>query len=277
MLCRSKSESRAKKVKGRRVKPEIIHIRKPSLSSSVSSASSVSTARSPPYTSHSFRHTHPIDMDPLGLHPTFVPPPRLSERPFILPQNDHSGGVEDHVLEHYFRSQDSNLKMDAMPAPPTDSPTPMQHSNHEAQPRSDEGGDYFLYKLHLLEHQEKQRQQVLDSMGPALNRSRWSESTIQTIDMDETAIIDDDEEEEDDEDDHSVLEMAIPERQVEVRHPASWQNFSYKRDPLTPASPRRPPIKTMDSVEDFIKRGGWKRRGIVFQNEEAGRSESSMF
>ncbi len=193
-----------------------------------------------------------------------------------MPQNDHSGGEEDHVLEHYFRSQDS--KTDAMPAPPTDSPTPMQHSNHETQ-QSDEGGDYFLYKLHLLEHQEKQRQQVLDAMAPVtLNRSRWSESTIQSIDMDETAIDDDDDEEEetDDDDQHSVLEMAVPERQIPVRQAASWQNFSYKRDPLTPASPRRPPIKTMDSVDDFIKRGGWKRRGIVFQNEDV-RSESSMF
>lgn len=28
-------------------------------------------------------------------------------------------------------------------------------------------------------------------------------------------------------------------------------------------------MKTIDSVENFVKRGGWKRRGIVFQQNEA--------
>lgn len=214
-------------------------------------------------------------MDPLSLHPAFAPPPRLSDRPFIMTQDDHSprysGVDEDDVLSHYFDS--ASGKTDAMPAPPTDSPTPMQQNT--ATSARDEGGDYFMYKLHMLEHQEAQRQQVLDSMATErapLNRSRWSESTIQTIDMD------DEEEDEDvssDDDDESVLEMRAP-MERKARYPASWQNFSYKRDPLTPASPRRPAMKTMDSVEEFIKRGGWKRRGIVFNSEDV-RSESSMF
>jgi len=50
------------------------------------------------------------------------------------------------------------------------------------------------------------------------------------------------------------------ERQVrQSRYP----NFSYKRNTV----PRRPPMKTADSIDDFIKRGGWKRRGIVFQQD----------
>lgn len=260
MLCRSKSETQPRQIKARRAKPEIIHIRKPSLSNSVSSASSTSTARSP---HHPSRRTPPLGMDPLSLHPAFAPPPRLSDRPFIMTQDDHSarysGVDDDDVLGHYFEG-----KTDAMPAPPTDSPTPMQNGSAR-----DEGGDYFMYKLHMLEHQEAQRQQVLDSMAERapLNRSRWSESTIQTIDMDE--------DEESESDDESVLEMRAP-MERKAKYPASWQNFSYKRDPLTPASPRRPAMKTMDSVEEFIKRGGWKRRGIVFNSEDV-RSESSMF
>jgi hypothetical protein len=271
----------------------MIHLRKPSLSDSVSSAESTSTLRSAQ--SSPGRRTPTLDFDPLSMHPTYSPPPppaRLSERPFILSHDSHDSGVDtDEVLEHYFRAQD-DCKTDSMLSPPTDSPTPMAHP----QPRSaDEGGDYFLYKLRLVELQEQQRQAAIEAMTSATTtsttttttntacQSRWSMSTV---DVEESAFDSDSDDDEtdgtDDTDDtdtyeydeEPVLEMAVRAERP-ARHAASWQNFSYKRD-LAPASPRRPPMKTMDSVEDFIKRGGWKRRGIIFQADDT-RAESSMF
>lgn len=253
----------------------MIHLRKPSLSDSVSSAESTSTQSSPG------RRTPTLDFDPLSMHPTYSPPPppaRLSERPFIL---SHDESSTDEVLEHYFRVQDDSK---------TDSPTPLAHP----QPRSaEEGGDYFLYKLRLVELQEQQRQAAIEAMttttttttSTAACQSRWSMSTV---DIDESAFDSDSDDDDEtdgtddtddtdayDEDEEPVIEMAVRAERP-ARHAASWQNFSYKRDPITPSSPRRPPMKTMDSVEDFIKRGGWKRRGIIFQADDA-RAESSMF
>lgn len=34
------------------------------------------------------------------------------------------------------------------------------------------------------------------------------------------------------------------------------------------AVPKRPTYKPVDSFEDYIRRGGWKRRGIVFNRED---------
>lgn len=294
MLYRSKSseETRQEKKARESRRPTMIHLRKPSLSDSVSSAESSATF--PSTQSSPCRRTPTLDFDPLSMHPTFSlppPPPRLSERPFILSAEDSSSprypGVDtDEVLEHYFRSQD-DTKTDTMLSPPTDSPTPMAHP----QPRTaEEGSDYFLYKLRLVELQEQQRQAAIEAMtstaASAACQSRWS---VSTVDVDESAFDSDSDDDADEtdgtddtddtdaygEDEEPVLEMAIRAERP-ARHAASWQNFSYKRDPLTPASPRRPAMQTMDSVEDFIKRGGWKRRGIIFQADDA-RAESSMF
>jgi hypothetical protein len=80
-------------------------------------------------------------------------------------------------------------------------------------------------------------------------------------------------------------ELSFPLPQKAVTAPA--RNFSHKRctmdaavptpceaksTPTSPSStsPRRPQMKTMDSIDHWIKRGGWKRRGIVFAQGEGG-------
>jgi hypothetical protein len=45
---------------------------------------------------------------------------------------------------------------------------------------------------------------------------------------------------------------------------AQWQNFSYKRNTVNIIR-RRPLGESDNSIDNYVKRGGWKRRGIVFQ------------
>jgi hypothetical protein len=108
--------------------------------------------------------------------------------------------------------------------------------------------EYFQLRLDLLARQR-----------PALERSHWSESTVQTTDH----LDDDDDDDDDDEDDEGADITPQPEQRP-VRL-SQWPNFSTKRNTV----PKRPPMKAMDSIENFIKRGGWKRRGIVFQAKDA--------
>ncbi|OLN96405.1 hypothetical protein CCHL11_00666 [Colletotrichum chlorophyti] len=237
--------------KGKR-HPEALHTRKPSLTHSVSSSDSSSTQST--RSSGTARHTRVLDFDPLSLHPTFQPPPRLYERPFI----HNSQSVEDDVLDSYFSSQEALAEQQAkasfaaaipdMPVPPVDSPrTPIQQQERSRELAA-EGDDYFLFKV----------QQHIAATRPQLPRSHWSESTIQTLDGGQ-----DDEEDEE----GSIVDEERPARE------SQWQNFSYKRN--TP--PRRPQMKSLDSVEDFIKRGGWKRRGIVFEQDGSTRSSNTLF
>jgi hypothetical protein len=258
-----------KKKRERRV-PAAIHIRQPSLSSSVSSAESLST-RSTHSLSSSHRHEHeePVEFDPLSLHPTFHPPARLSERPFILTDDDDvEPRLSQEEEDEWKFLREGQIRLEggkALPALPLDTPTPMSpanananavtitetHTGHErdeteAEAEGDgnmDGGDYFTLQKETPPDQR-----------PTLLRSHWSESTIMTLDGTPTP------------------------QEREIRQPtqARWQNFSYKRATV----PKRPPMKTMDSIENFIKRGGWKRRGIVFhQDPPSSRraSEQSLF
>ncbi|CRK15902.1 hypothetical protein BN1708_011587, partial [Verticillium longisporum] len=259
---------------------EIFHQRKPSLSNSVSSASSTCTSCSltSSASKRSHRRTQVIDFDPLSMHPTFIAPPLpLDERPYILPE--HHNSSEEEVIEEYIRAEASSKTVSV----PDDSPTPMQPTNELRQQAQPEGDDYFMYKLNLLQHQERQQ---LDAMANATAsqpspqaRSRWSESTIASIDMAESPQIsvfeesDDEEGEDDDDVDISDFELVAP-AEREVRQAKSWHNFSHK---ASLSNPRRPPIQTMDSVENFIKRGGWKRRGIVFQEQGIRHSDGGLF
>ncbi|KAM0277490.1 hypothetical protein ACHAQH_005768 [Verticillium albo-atrum] len=257
---------------------EMFHQRKPSLSNSVSSASSTCTSCSlaSSASKRSHRRTQVIDFDPLSMHPTFIAPPLpLNERPYILPDHDSS---EEEVIEEYIRAEETSKAVSV----PDDSPTPMQPTNEVRQEAQPEGNDYFMYKLNLLQHQERQQQAVMANAGATRPspqaRSRWSESTVASVDIAESPQISvfeetDDEEEDDDGVDVSDFELIAPAGR-EVRQAKSWQNFSHKS---AMASPRRPPIQTMDSVENFIKRGGWKRRGIVFQEEGMRRSDGGLF
>ncbi|KAL0937517.1 uncharacterized protein CTRU02_207248 [Colletotrichum truncatum] len=238
--------------------PEALHTRKPSLSNSVSSNDSSSTQSTG--SSGTVRHSRVLDFDPLSLHPTFQPPPgRLFERPII----HNSQAIEDDVIDSYFSSQEALAEQQTkasfaaaapdMPAPPVDSPrTPIQQTERSRE-HAAEGDDYFLFKV----------QQHIAATRPQLPRSHWSESTIQTLDME----FPDDDEEGDAGSEGSIVDEERPVRE------SQWQNFSYKRN--TP--PKRPQMKSLDSVEDFIKRGGWKRRGIVFEQDGTRQAGSSLF
>ncbi|KAK1998175.1 hypothetical protein LX36DRAFT_43070 [Colletotrichum falcatum] len=248
--------------------PEALHTRNPSLTNSVSSNDSSSTRST--RSAGTVRRSRVLDFDPLSQHPTFHPPPRLFERPFI--HSSHS--LEDDVISSYFSSQEAAAAEQAkaaaaaapsMPAPPVDSPrTPIQvqqqpQPQQQPQGRSRElaaeGDDYFLFKV----------QQHIEATRPQLPRSHWSESTINTM---ASTAGEDDEEDEDSSENGSIVGEERPLRECQ------WQNFSHKR--LSPPNPRRPQMKSLDSVEDFIKRGGWKRKGIVFQ-QEGSRSSNTLF
>ncbi|KAJ0295887.1 hypothetical protein COL5a_010961 [Colletotrichum fioriniae] len=241
--------------------PEALHTRKPSLTNSVSSSDSSSTQST--RSTATMRHTRVLDFDPLSLHPTFHAPPRLYERPFI----HNSQSIEDEVINSYFSSQEAAAAAENkakasfaaaipdMPVPPVDSPrTPIQQQERSRE-HAAEGDDYFLFKV----------QQHIASTRPQLPRSHWSESTINTL---ASQHDDDDEDDQDSSEDGSFVDEERPVRE------SQWRNFSIKRS--SPSTVRRPAMKSLDSVEDFIKRGGWKRRGIVF-GQESARTSNTLF
>lgn len=242
---------------------DYLHVRKPSLSHSVSSAESSSTSGSPPQ-----RHSRTLEFDPLNLHPTFVAPPRPN---FIANSDGHLDDdyddAREEILRIYFREETPKQPV-SFAAPVIQDSTPTRHSMH---PGDNEGGDYFMYKLHLIQQQERQQLGATDGVSRLSSplyeqpKSRWSDSTIDSLDLEvfqdedegDADLSADGEEEEED------LHTAIPSDR-HIRQAKSWQNFSYKRTP--DATTRRPPL-TMDGIESFIKRGGWKRRGIVFEQD----------
>ncbi|OAA32966.1 hypothetical protein AAL_00431 [Moelleriella libera RCEF 2490] len=189
--------------------------------------------------------------DPLNSHPTFQPPPRLHERPLISPDEprqyfahatfyDESSTDDDYADERQSMEDDytvcsaqalhfSQPKEELIMPPHSSS---MDHQEERTEPQ-----DYFMIQF---------------VKRPQLPRSRWSDSTIQTSDqmtpneLSSRTFDDDSSDEEED------APLEIP-------------NFSHKRT----TAPRRPPMRSLDSLEDFIKKGGWKRRGIVFNGSEA--------
>lgn len=236
-------------------RPRDLHIRKVSFSGcslssgcSISSASSTSTTRTHlPRSASNSSGT----FDPLSLHPTFHAPPRLHERPLIhsdpvrhdepVPAtffDDETDDAEDEDDEELMRRQEQHQQHYQQPLdmalPPHVSPSDYSNLEERQEPQ-----DYFFMTL---------------AKRPPMPRSHWSESTIHTIHTSDQltpgALVDDEDEDDD------VAE--------DVRPSLLAQTMSYKRS----THPKRPPMKGDDSVENFIKRGGWKRRGIVFHSEE---------
>lgn len=221
------------------------HLREPDSLASVSSNDSVSTAPSsaPRTPASPSRHSRTVEFDPLSLHPTHhVAPPRLSERPFIDVEPREKVAAPPRI-----RGVDT-----------VDSPASAQEE--------------FALKLDLMER-------------PTLLRSRWSESTISTMsdssgeEEHEEVQEEGEEEEEEEEEVASEAEVETPTAKPTLRfhyderevRPA-WQNFSLKRN--TVAVPRRrPAMGTGNALDDYVKRGGWKRRGIVFQNSDEDYTE----
>jgi len=227
-------------------RPRDLHIRKVSFSgSTISSGSSLSSSSSTStFTPRHYspgRITSAANVDPLSLHPTFHAPARLNERPLIRTESprweeatsffDDEDTEDDDEFDD-LPEDDEDDSYDVKPQgltcrhqpdmklPPHASP--LDHTSHERH----EATDYFMLQL---------------TKRPSLPRSRWSESTIQTLDSLTPSCASG----------TSAVDEVVP-------------NFSYKRNTV----PKRPTMRTGDSVDNFIKRGGWKRRGIIFHNEE---------
>lgn len=110
-------------------------------------------------------------------------------------------------------------------------------------------------------------------------KSRWSESTIQSVqtfddDEEDDSEVTQSEDSEDDNDDMSVLEMRRLSRHSSALKPASINATFSARPGL---APKRPPMRSLDSVDNFIRRGGWKRRGIVFHKEDLECQDRNSF
>jgi hypothetical protein len=222
-------------------RPRDLHIRKVSFSgSTISSGSSMSSGSSTAtFTPRTYSPSRIAN--PLSLHPTFHAPARLNERPLIRTESpqwkeaisffDDDDTEEDDKFDDLVEDDEDDLydvkpqgltcrHQPDMKLPPHASP--LDHTTHDGHDSS----DYFMLQL---------------TKRPSLPRSRWSESTIQTLDSLTPSCASG----------TSAADEVVP-------------NFSYKRNTV----PKRPAMKTGSSVDDFVKRGGWKRRGIIFHNEE---------
>ena len=236
-------------------KPRDLHIRKISFSGcslssgcSIESASSTSTTRGP---SH-HRSDSDASYDPLRLHPIAQPPPRLHERAFIASPkrrqedtprtfySDSDTGSAGYGVS-VFEYDDSDTEVDededaVFEQVHTNSMPPMSSPlDHDADESDDE--DYFFMQL------AKRR--------PQMPRSHWSESTIQTLAQLTPAASNKATPAERLEDPIEQARMMLP-------------NFSYKHSTV----PVRPRMKAMDSVEQLVKRGGWKRKAVLLDNQE---------
>ncbi|KAM5348884.1 hypothetical protein ACJ41O_008707 [Fusarium nematophilum] len=258
-------------------RPRDLHIRKISFSGSslssgcsLSSSDSTISAASTPAIQTPIATPRP-SLDPLASHPAFHAPPRLYERPFIRMDDSEPvfyGSGDDGVDEdEYAETGVAAQQPTEIALPPHVSP--MDVADEEGK----EPQDYFFTTV---------------SKRPPMPRSRWSESTIQTMDQfddndeeeeeeeeEEDAEVHEDEEDsdevtqsedsDDDDDDASVLEMRRLSRHATALKSISL-NATYASRPGL--APKRPPMRSLDSVDNFIRRGGWKRRGIVFRQED---------
>lgn len=243
--------------------------------SSSSSAASTAMPRTP--VSPHARHSRVVEFDPLRLHSTYHAPPPLAERPFIhVVDQDEAGCYQPRPRRAGPKVQDLDLAMD-----------------HERDDDADAEEEPLALRLDLGER-------------PNLVRSHWSYSTINTLISDADNSDSEEEYEDDDQEediDLPVMHPATPDHITPTASPAldssstyashfdfdedtetepsddendrpvlsqrSFQNFSYKRNTVAVVVPRRRPQEAMNSIDHYVKRGGWKRRGIVFQTEDS--------
>ncbi|KPM33913.1 hypothetical protein AK830_g12659 [Neonectria ditissima] len=252
-------------------RPRDLHIRKVSFSGSSLSGDSISgcslsssTSSTPtatptvrtPTTAAVRPDMDPLHLNPLNLNPAFHAPPRLFERAFkdttTLPVFDEEDTEDNVVVERHVPEQQPAEQI------PTPHVSPMDNPGHDRQ----QSRDSFFAVL---------------AKRPAMPLSRWSESTVQTLDFEVTQDEDSSDEEEDqpvfeDSDDSDVLEMRRLSRRISRRSSARADalqtlslNITYNKRPTLQ---KRPPMRSLDTVDNFIRRGGWKRRGIVFRAED---------
>ncbi|KAM3514818.1 hypothetical protein MY11210_001542 [Beauveria gryllotalpidicola] len=248
-------------------KPRDLHIRKISFSGcslssgcSMDSASTTSTTRGPGH----HRSDSDASYDPLRLHPIAQPPPRLHERAYIPSpsrrQDDSprtffhdasSSGSSSSAWSGYgvsvFEYDDSDAEVDededaavieqvhSNSMPPMT--TPLDHKD-AGDASDDDDDDYFFMKTL--------------AKRPQMPRSHWSESTIQTLAQLTPAV---------------SSTIATPAERLEdpiEQARMMLPNLSRKHDGVA----ARPRMRAMDSVEQLVKRGGWKRKAIVMDEHE---------
>ncbi|KAG5931861.1 hypothetical protein E4U60_005728 [Claviceps pazoutovae] len=260
--------------------PKNLNIRKislPCLSTSGSSFSSSSSTMSAPELSSARSRTGSHGFGPLSLHPTFhqqqqqqqQPPPRLHDRPLISPrQKDqyeppsffHDDDSAESAEEEGFDDRQTVIGDDEEY---TFCRAQVLHFSHCPQPKemilSSSPRTSAVYHDTLVDGSESRDYYMRQlAKRPAMPCSRWSDSTIQTLDfVDDIApdeILPDGDEEQEEEEEKEEVCMDVP-----------MPNFSRKR--IT--APSRPPLRSLDSLDDFIKKGGWKRRGVIFDRSEA--------
>ena len=249
-------------------KPRDLHIRKVSFSgcslssgcswATESSESSTSTARI--CHSRSGSGASGASFDPLRLHPVSQPPPRLHERQFIGSPTRHYGHGSKTFYDE--ADEDDGYQGYSMSVFDYDSDTEVEEEDAEEQQF-----DMELPPLaSALDHNTNDKEEPQDyfflqlAKRPPMPRSRWSESTIQTLGQLTPAASNA----------GTPRGPAGDEAAVEQAR-RMLPNFSYKRATV----PKRPQIKPMDSVEQLVKRGGWKRRGLLLDSEEADGADAA--
>lgn len=231
-------------------RPRDLHIRKVSFSGSSVSGCSLSSSDSTASAVTAILQPQHADYAPRRLHErAILASPSKRDQPGSFFDDSDSIAVDSDGEDE---GGDDDVDMDqfVMEMPPH---TPEDdHSSHDRQ--QEPSMDYFHFHL---------------TKRPALPRSRWSESTISSIQTIEAMPTP-----------GASFSTIATETQEDQGPPVLVElppNFSYKRAVSTPAATKsqRPPMKHLDSIEEFIKRGGWKRRGIVFQQEEVGSTGES--
>lgn len=222
-------------------RPRDLHIRKVSFSGSSLSGCSLSSSDSTLSAVTVIQPQH-ADYAPRRLHERALlasPSRRRQPQSFFDDADSLAVGSDE---EDEDEGDDVDLDQFVMEMPPQ---TPEDdHSGHD---RLQEPTDYFHFHL---------------SKRPSLPRSRWSESTIQSVQTIEAMPTP-----------GASFSTVATESHEDQGPPVVVEmppNFSYKRAVSTPAATnmQRPPMKRLDSIDEFVKRGGWKRRGIVFHQEE---------
>ncbi|KAK1242757.1 hypothetical protein MKX08_005569 [Trichoderma sp. CBMAI-0020] len=237
-------------------KPRELHIRKISFSGCSLSSASDRSFSSDSSSSTLRAHTPRLatssgtasSFDGLSIHSTY-PPKRLHDRPFILSDRQHFGSAptfydsEDaessdlEASERDFDGEDEDQTQFTMELPHA---SPVSSHDYDA---TEEPQDYFF--MHIT------------SRPKPVNQSRWSDSTIAST----IASLDDL---------TPVSSMSEPTSAAIADAEEAEAAGASTPGSITSAAPvpKRPTYKPVDSFEDYVRRGGWKRRGIVFNRED---------
>jgi hypothetical protein len=232
-------------------RPRDLHIRKVSFSGSSISGSSLDSSS----TASACTAIPPSQYRDSTTTSPHNPPPRLYERPFIaIPDRRHTAQpatfYDSDVIDDVDDDMDDELLGDVTEIDEDQFHLELPPHTSSTDAGEDDDDDYFYMGV---------------TQRPQINRSRWSESTIQsTIASDmsrrtSVASI------------ASSFHSTVDESEgppVLIELPPNFSNLQGPRAHSVPGATKRPGMVHMDDVEAFIKKGGWKRRGIVFHGEE---------